>query len=198
MPPYLKKLRLVLLTHQHSDHFRARTLQYIHEQRPTVRFLVPQWLLKPLLNIGISRSVIDSLATPDEGVFYTQLGSFYMTPTPHDVPNCAWHIFPPQTGEPPHSVFYATDCANLDNVKAKWYGLYLLEANYREAELEARMQEKLDAGEYSYETRAAQTHLSEEQAKAWIAQQAAPGRSQVIYLHQHRERRGRKDIHNAE
>ena len=47
------------------------------------------------------------------------------------------------------------------------------------------MKRKLEAGEFSYESRAMESHLSREQARAWLAQNAAIGKSHVLYLHQH-------------
>ena len=49
------------------------------------------------------------------------------------------------------------------------------------------MKRKLEAGEFSYESRAMESHLSREQACAWIAQNAAIGKSHVLYLHQHQD-----------
>ena len=82
-------------------------------------------------------------------------------------------------------MFYATDCASLDGIVAQAYDLYLIEANYGEEEIQERMKRKLEAGEFSYESRAMESHLSREQAHAWIAQNAAIGKSHVLYLHQH-------------
>ena len=68
------------------------------------------------------------------------------------------------------------------------YDLYLVEANYEEAELQAREADKLAAGEFSYESRAALNHLSAEQARGWLAANAGP-QSRVIWLHQHKVRK---------
>lgn len=65
-----------------------------------------------------------------------------MQPIPHDVPNCAWHIFAfaDEGGQlRRNEVFYATDCGSLDGVEAKDYDLYLIEANYGEEEIQERM-----------------------------------------------------------
>ena len=60
----------------------------------------------------------------------------------------------------------------------------MIEANHTRAELEARAREKLDAGQFSYEIRAARNHLSREQAEEWLYQQMGP-HSRYIFLHQH-------------
>ena len=90
-------------------------------------------------------------------------------------------------------VFYATDCASLDGIVAQDYELYLIEANYGEEEIQERMKRKLAAGEFSYESRAMESHLSREQARAWLAQNAAIGKSRVFYLHQHQDEEAAHD-----
>lgn len=45
---HLKKLRMVFLTHIHSDHFNPATLLKIHEHRPSIRFVCCRNLLVPL------------------------------------------------------------------------------------------------------------------------------------------------------
>ncbi len=109
-----------------------------------------------------------------------------MTPIPHDVPNCAWHIYG-WRGSQSEAVFYATDCGSLEGVEARDYDLYLIEANYGEEEIQERMQRKLESGGYAYESRAMESHLSKEQAEAWISENAWEGRSKVLFLHRHQE-----------
>ena len=142
--------------------------------------------MEPMGRIGVDRRVTDE-GMAGHVLFYSCSLSCpaYVTydPIPHDVPNCAWHIdF--ANGE---RVFYATDCASLGDIEARGYDLYLIEANYGEEEIQERMKRKLEAGEFSYESRAMESHLSREQAHAWIAQNAAIGKSHVLYLHQHQD-----------
>lgn len=186
LEPYCKGLKLILLTHIHGDHFNPETIKRLHFLRPALRWCVPPWLAEPMGRIGVDRRVIDE-GMAGHVLFYSCSLSCpaYVTydPIPHDVPNCAWHIeF--ANGE---RVFYATDCASLDGVSALAYDLYLIEANYGEEEIQERMKRKLEAGEFSYESRAIESHLSREQAHAWIAQNAAIGKSHVLYLHQHQD-----------
>lgn len=101
---------------------------------------------------------------------------------PHDVRNCCWHIIT-RGGE---TLFYATDTGTLDGIEARNYDLYLIEANHTRAEIEARIAEKQARGEFAYETRAAQNHLSQEQALDWLARNARP-QSRYVFLHQHKE-----------
>ena len=187
-----KGLGLVVLTHIHGDHFNPETIKRLALLRPSLRFLCPPWLHQALSSIGIYENVIDE-ASASYLLSYGRLpgGSyaplqFAMSPIPHDVPNCAWHIYGWRGGQS-ETVFYATDCGSLADVEARDYDLYLIEANYGEEEIQARMQRKLEAGDYAYEPRAMESHLSREQAEAWLSENAAEGRSKVLFLHQHQE-----------
>lgn len=122
---------------------------------------------------------IDVLA-PKKEVVYPDI--CYLTPEvlPHNVPNCGYHI----TVMGGERLFYATDTGTLDGIEAKGYDLYMVEANHTRADLEARMEAKRAAGEFSYEWAAARNHLSREQAEDWLYQQMGPN-SKYVFLHQH-------------
>ena len=47
------------------------------------------------------------------------------------------------------------------------------------------MERKLEAGDYAYESRAMDSHLSREQALEWLSENAREGKSKVLFLHQH-------------
>lgn len=181
--PYMKGLRLVLLTHIHGDHFNPRTVRALHRERPGLRWGCCEWMVGHLLQAGVDKRVID-VYKPGETLCYFRLFMVEPVLLMHDVPNCGWEIvlFKDGTSE---STFYATDTSTLDGIKAPGYDLYLIEANYTDADLKARAVEKLDAGQFAYEIRAAKNHLSQEQAEEWIRQQSGPN-SRYIFLHQHR------------
>ena len=83
--------------------------------------------------------------------------------------------------------FYATDTGHLHGIKAEGYDLYMIEADYTEAELEERIRLKEEAGEFVYEYNAAKRHLSREQADEWLLENMCEN-SRYVYLHQHKER----------
>ena len=85
-------------------------------------------------------------------------------------------------------MLYATDTGSMDGVVARGYDLYMIEANHTQAEITDRIQRKLEAGDFVYEYRAAAGHLSKEKADAWLAENAIPGKSKVVYLHGHEEK----------
>lgn len=133
----------------------------------------------PLLEAGVDERRIDVM---EPGVWYNH-PSLWLSVSPvsltHDVPNCGYRIC---MGE--ERLFYATDTGTLDGIQAKDYDLYLIEANHTRAELEARLRAKQEAGEYAYEVKAAENHLSLDQAQNWIYANIGP-RGQYAFLHQH-------------
>ena len=183
LEPYYKRFKIVLLTHIHGDHFNPATIKRLHFMRPALRFACAPWLVKPLLDIGIDGNMIDQ-SLPVAGSYLRYGPDTYVgcERIPHDVDNCCWHIW-----RGVEKAFYATDCGSLDEIVAKDYDLYLVEANHTQAELAARLAAKEEAGEYAYERRAALVHLSQEQALDWLAENMGP-RSKYIFLHQHKER----------
>ena len=56
-----RTLKLVLLTHIHSDHFKPSTIRLLAESRPTLRFACCAWLCKPLVDAGVPIAQIDVL-----------------------------------------------------------------------------------------------------------------------------------------
>lgn len=180
--PYVRDLRLVLLTHIHGDHFNPGTIRRLHKERPTLRFGCCEWLAVPLLDAGVSAKCID-VYNQDMVYRYNEL--FGLSPfwLAHDVQNCGYRIF----GDGEYKALYATDTGSLEGIVARGYDLYMIEANHTEAEIAERIKRKTEAGEFVYEYRAAAGHLSKEKADAWLAQNAAPGKSRVVYLHKHED-----------
>ena len=183
LEPVKKDLKLVLLTHVHSDHFKPRTVRALHKARPTLRWGCCEWMVGSLLEAGVDRRVIDVFGTGDT-LCYWRLCAVTPQLLVHDVPNCGWRITM-FDGEKDQNLFYATDTATLDGVEALSYDLYLIEANHTRDDLEARAKAKLEAGEYAYEYRASANHLSQEQALDWLYQQMGP-HSKYVFLHQHK------------
>lgn len=190
---YIKSLKLVLLTHAHGDHFNAATVRALHQERPALRWGCCEWMVPHLLDAGVDKRVID-VHTPDVCVNHPGFVTLMPFSLIHDVPNCGWRIISCRKMwradmgeyiEKAEPVFYATDCATLDGIEAKNYSVYLLEANHTRAEIEARIADKQARGEFAYETRAAQNHLSQEHALDWLARNAGPN-SQYVFLHQHK------------
>lgn len=177
---YLKSLRLVLLTHAHGDHFNKSTVRSLYRERPALRWVCCKWMVPLLLEAGVDKRAI-ILVKPGRWYQCGFCRQFRAEMLIHDVENCGYHLKLDY-----ETAFYATDTGTLDHIEAKDYDYYLIEANHTQAEIEARIAEKQARGEFAYEYRAAQNHLSREQALDWLSRNAGQN-SQYVFLHQHKE-----------
>lgn len=180
------KIKFVLLTHAHRDHFLPSTAKLISDRTPSVGFVCCPWMVGELIEACIPKRKIHVLK-PNTAYFFGEHGALKITPIllKHDVPNCGYKLHFRRDGGF-WRCFYATDCANLNGIEANGYDLYMIEANHREAEIAERIREKEEAGVFCYERRAAEVHLSREQAERFIADNAWKN-SRYVYLHQHKE-----------
>ena len=161
--PYASQVKVVLLTHVHSDHFNPVTIGKL--------------LVADLLKVVPAASiyVLEPNRRYDIGLCVISPFNLY-----HDVPNVGWRI--EIKGQ---KCIYATD-TKMINVIARNYDLYLIEANYDLAETLNRIQLKRMNGEYVYEYRAMNNHLSKQQCDEWLSNNKGPN-SIVVYMHQHKE-----------
>lgn len=175
-----KKIKLVLLTHIHSDHFKRETIKKLAQERPTLRFACCEWLLEPLLECGVNRKNIDVL---EIGIKY-DYKLFKVVPIKlyHDVPQCGYRILFDN-----YKIIYATDTRTLEGIIAKNYDLYLIEGNYEDKEIEERIRKKQEIQQYCYEYRARNTHLSKGQARDFLLNNMGD-KSEYVFMHEHVER----------
>ncbi len=185
---HAKDLRLVFLTHAHGDHFNASTVKRLAYDRPAIRFVCAFWMVQHLLESGVKMSQID-VVQPDAWAAWTLDETVYASPVKltHNAPNCGWQFWLQRRGEDPITIFYATDTGTLNGISVKDYDLYLVEANHTRAELEARLAEKEALGEFAYERRAAENHMSYEQAVEWLTENMGPN-SLWVPMHGHKEK----------
>lgn len=177
-----KALKIVLLTHAHGDHFNATTIKKLAAERPTLRFGCCPWLVLDLVNAGVNKKNIDVYTIGkvyDYSVFKVSPIKLY-----HDIDNCGYRLF---VGA--QRAFYATDTAHLQGITAHDYNLYLIEANYEDEELQARIEAKQGTGEYVYELSVASRHLSKAQADEFLLENMSE-KSKYVYLHEHKEKTG--------
>lgn len=175
-----RDLKIVLLSHCHSDHFKKSTIKRLASERPTLRFAAPVWLYESLIKCGVEDSKIDIV---EIGKIYGY-GAFSISPIKlyHDVENCGYRIF---WGE--EKALYATDTYTLDGITAKNYDLYLVECNYEDEEIKERIREKEEKGEFVYEKRVLRTHLSKADCDNFLVENAG-AKSEFIYMHTHEDR----------
>lgn len=172
-----RNLRIVLLTHEHIDHFNKTTIKRLAKERPTLRFGCCKWLVSILLECNVSERNIDVY---EAGKIY-DYKAFKVSPIKlyHNVENCGYRLS--IGGE---KALYATDTAHMKGITAKDYSLYLIEANYTEEDLEKRIIAKTAAGQYCYELYVADRHLSREQADEFLLSNMGEN-SSYVYLHGH-------------
>lgn len=177
---YYKNLKLVLLTHIHSDHFKKETIKKLAQERPTLRFACCEWLLKPLLDCGVNRSNIDILQI---GTKYNyRLFKIVPIKLYHDVPQCGYRVLFDD-----YKAIYMTDTNTVEGISAKNYDLYLVEANYDEDEIQERIKQKQQECQYVYEFRAKDNHLSKQQASQFLLENMGE-KSEYVFMHEHVER----------
>lgn len=170
-----RSLKIVLLTHKHSDHLKLRTLQRLQAERPTLRVACGDFLLEEL-------PCIKNIDVLQVGKIY-DYGAFKVSPVKlyHDVPNFGWRIFLPNG----QKIFHATDTAHLEGITAKGYDLYAIEHNYCEEYIQQAIEEARANGEYTHAYGNINTHLSIQQARAFIEANRKES-SEVLELHKSR------------
>ena len=176
-----KKLKIVFLSHRHQDHFNKATIRKLTAERPTLRFGCCEWLVKELVECGVDKKNIDVLEIDK---IYDYRG-FKVIPIKlyHDVEQCGYKL--KING---NKLIYATDTSRIDHIIAKNYDIYFIEGNYEsDEELAQRKSDKLLTGEYSYEDRVKETHLSKVQATEWLMKNMGEN-SKYIFMHEHKER----------
>ena len=177
--PYYKDLKIVLLTHIHSDHFNRTAIKILARERPTLRFACGKWLAAALVECGVSKRNIDVL---DFWIMYNYgICNIIQFPLVHNVPNCGYKIH-----FPIGKVIYATDTNNLNGITARDYDLYMIEANYEDAEIQEKIKEKQANGEYAYELQVIKNHLSKAKCDDFIYRNIGSS-GEYVYMHCHRE-----------
>ena len=170
-----RSLKIVLLTHKHGDHLKIRTLQRLQAERPTLRVACGNFLLEEL-------PCIKNIDVLQVGKIY-DYGAFKVSPVKlyHDVPNFGWRIFLPNG----QKIFHATDTVHLEGITAKGYDLYAIEHNYCEEYIQQAIEEARANGEYTHAYGNINTHLSIQQARAFIEANRKES-SEVLELHKSR------------
>ena len=98
-----KNLKLVLLTHIHSDHFNKTTIKRLAQERPTLRFGCRDWLVHDLVMCGVDRKNID-IFDPVCNFKYSNKLLLTTFDLQHDDQNCGYKIMINDK-----KYFYATD-----------------------------------------------------------------------------------------
>lgn len=173
---HINSLKIILLTHAHSDHFNIKTIERLSFEKPLLRFGCGDFLASKLRGV---RNV-DIL---EHGKLY-DYGLFQISPIKlfHDVQNFGYRIF-----KDGHKTIHCTDTAHLDGIEAKGYDLYALEHNYNDETIFESIESTELNGGFAYQKGAINSHLSEQQANDFIFKNAGEN-YQVLRLHESKNR----------
>lgn len=163
--PYLKDIKLIFISHVHKDHLLPSTISKIAYNNPSIKFVVgSKDIVKRLVECGIRTNKI--ILLPENKWFDMNLIKVRLEPTTHDVPNhCLKFEINKKKG------IYIVDTANVDNIEANGYDLYLIENNYREDILKKHLEQAIennDSNKIYYLQRAIKTHLSKSQCDSFL------------------------------
>lgn len=173
---YLKNIKLIFISHCHKDHLNPQTIKQIAYNYPNIKYVTgSEIVVKKLVGLEINKKNIYLLNICS----WYDLGSIRvcLEPLEHDTPNYALKC--KYKGK---KLIYIVDTANVDNIKAKGYDLYLIENNYRQDILEKHIQECQDTNKLYYLDRVPRTHLSSEQANSFLIENMAEN-SRYEYIH---------------
>jgi len=169
--PFLSKIKIVLLTHEHKDHIIFSTLIKMQFEKPSLRIACGSWMLDNL-------SGVKNIDIIEKGIYNYGLFSIAPIKLYHDVPNFGYRIF-----KGVESVFHATDTAHLEGIEAKNYNLYMIEANYDEDMVKSQIQEAQMKGEFCHKIGTINSHLSWQQANDFFFKNKGEN-SKLIRLHE--------------
>lgn len=158
--PYINNIKLLCLTHIHSDHLNKKTIKKLLYEKPIIKIVCGEWMVQLLIDLGVSKKNIYVLKINKK----YDLGKYIIEPVEaiHDVPNCGYKIIIKATN---YKIFHITDTSSLDGIEAKGFDMFSIESNYNEELLEQHIQECIenndDENKLFYLQRVAKTHLSD-------------------------------------
>lgn len=173
---YLKKVKLVFISHSHKDHLNQTTIYQIAYNNPSIKFITgSKEVVKELASCCINKKniyLLNKCKWYSLGVLKVKLEELQ-----HDTPNYALKC--EYKGK---KMIYIVDTANVDNIKAQGYDLYLIENNYCEDILQKHILECEDSNKLYYLDRVPRTHLSNEQANSFLIENMGEN-SMYEYIH---------------
>lgn len=151
LAPY--KIDLVLLTHEHLDHFNFRTLEKLQYENPNLIIASGNHMLEHLKGL---KNVYELESDKWYDFGSVQVYAFELE---HDVVNFGYKIIGDK------KIIHATDTHTLERIEAYNYDVYALEHNYCEERLEYIL---ATSNEFEHGYRSKDTHLSYQQAEVFI------------------------------
>ena len=176
--PYLKKVKIIFISHIHQDHLYPSTVKKIAYNHPLIRFICgSKDVAEKLLECGVLIQNIYFM--PSRKWFSLGIVNLKLEPMKHDVDNYALKF---KINNINKRGIYIVDTASLGDLKAEKYDLYLIEANYKEETLQKHLQE-CSQEDLIYLQRVPYTHLSYEQANTFLIDNMGAN-SEFQYIHE--------------
>lgn len=170
--PYIKDVKIVIISHSHSDHINLKTLKKLQYEKPTIRVAVGEFMHPKLEGIK-NVDILEAGKTYNYGLFKLVPLKGY-----HDVPSFGFRIFIEDL-----KVFFMTDTAHLEGITAKGYDYYFLEHNYDEEKARQAIRIAEEKGEFCHAKGSINSHLSSQQAFNFIEDNRKEN-SITVKLHQ--------------
>ena len=173
---YLKDIKLIFISHVHKDHLLPNTIKKIAFNYPTIKFITgSKEVVNKLVESGVNKKNIYLLR--EYSWYDLGLCKVKLEPLEHDTPNFAL-----KCEYKGMKCIYIVDTANVDNLKAENYDLYLIESNYKEDILSDHLL-NCEEEDRIYLDRVPLTHLSYEQANDFLINNMG-AKSEYCYIHQ--------------
>lgn len=153
----MKKIKYLLLTHEHGDHFNLSTIRKVFvESQATI--ICPPWLHEKLHVEGIGR-----LKLVEIGDIYL-FDDYIVSPVEafHDVRNIGYRVLWKN-----HKHIHITDTSSVSHISALEYDSASIECNHCEFRAHELIEEARNSGEFSHLVRAIENHLSVQKALDW-------------------------------
>lgn len=177
---YLKDIKMIFISHRHSDHLLSTCVKQIAYNYPTIKFICNEDVAQKLYELGVKEKNIFMLKESkwyDIGFAKVRLEKLV-----HDVHNSSIQI---EFNKNKKKVVYITDTGSVSHLDIKNYDLYLIESNYvSREEYEEKIREAQEKGEYTHLIRVLDTHLSRDDAIAWLKENIGEN-SKFQFIHQH-------------
>lgn len=177
--PYLKKIKLIFISHDHFDHLNLKTIKQIAYNYPNIKYITgSREVTIKLVENGVNK----------KNVYYLKEKRWYslgiidvrLEKLVHDVEN---YCLKAKFNTINKKMIYVVDTMRIDHIEAKNYDLYLIENNYQEKLLEEHIKNCEDENMLYYLTRVPKTHLSSEQANSFLIENMGKN-SRYEYIHQ--------------
>lgn len=157
----LPRVKAVLLTHIHGDHFNQATIRNIHISDESIKFCCGDFLVDDLLKIGLPEENIKIIEAGKiykiEGVIFSAFNLY------HDTPNFGYRLM-----KDGYKHLHATDTFSMDGITARGYDSATLEANHCIDAAKAIIDKKKNDREFCHLERAIRTHLSVQKSVEFI------------------------------